>query len=127
LHRAENCEDNIYRLHQANSCGPYLFTYPVCSLIILDFICQVQFSHCITGPPGPKGDTGVKGKTGATGPPGLRGATGRRGLTGSPGNSGSAGPIGQRGVIGPPGDKGPPGIMGEHNLLNVDAENPAFT
>ena len=53
--------------------------------------------------PGPKGNTGRRGRRGPQGIPGPRG---RSGPAGPPGKNGSIGPAGPRG---PPGEKGAPG------------------
>jgi hypothetical protein len=51
----------------------------------------------MTGPQGPKGDTGSQGATGLQGPQGLKGDTGAQGSTGSQGLKGDKGDTGPQG------------------------------
>jgi hypothetical protein len=75
----------------------------------------------LSGPPGPKGDTGDigpkgdKGDTGAIGPKGDKGDTGDIGPKGDKGDTGATGPKGDKGdtgATGPKGDKGDTGAIG---------------
>src|SRR5262249_35633060 len=60
----------------------------------------------ITGPQGPKGDTGVQG------PAGLQGSTGNQGPQGPAGPTGPKGEEGPQGAVGPTGPKGEQGPQG---------------
>ena len=68
--------------------------------------------------PGPKGNTGRRGRRGPQGIPGPRGRTGPAGPPGKHGPVGPQGPIGKDGVrgmqgpAGPAGPRGPPGEKG---------------
>ena len=62
-----------------------------------------------TGPQGPKGDTG---ETGPQGPQGDKGDTGPQGPKGDTGDTGPQGPKGDTGATGPQGPKGEPGATG---------------
>ncbi len=62
-----------------------------------------------TGPQGPQGDTGA---TGATGPQGPQGDTGAVGATGPQGPQGDTGAVGATGPQGPKGDTGATGATG---------------
>ena len=68
--------------------------------------------------PGPKGNTGRRGRRGPQGIPGPRGRTGPAGPPGKHGPVGPQGPIGKdrargmQGPAGPPGPRGPPGKKG---------------
>lgn len=89
---------------------------------------ELELTPGITGPQGPKGDTGEPGPAGPQGPkgdtgePGPAGATGPRGPRGEPGirgpqgPQGPAGPQGEQGPQGPAGPQGPRGIRGEPGL-----------
>jgi len=68
------------------------------------------------GGPGPQGEPGPAGATGATGPqgePGPAGATGATGPQGEPGPTGATGAIGPQGEPGPTGATGATGPQGE--------------
>jgi hypothetical protein len=67
----------------------------------------------MTGPQGPKGDTGAQGPTGLQGQQGPKGDTGLQGSTGPQGPKGDTGPQGSQG------DTGPQGPPGENQLVLI--------
>ncbi len=74
------------------------------------------------GVPGPQGEPGPTGATGATGPqgePGPTGATGATGPQGEPGPTGATGATGPQGEPGPTGATGPTGPQGEPGLTGA--------
>lgn len=75
-------------------------------------------SGSLTGPQGPKGDTG------ATGPQGPKGETGEQGPQGVQGPKGDVGPQGPQGATGPQGEKGlTPVFYIEDGYLYVDYQD----
>ena len=81
-------------------------------LVITDYNGS-QTVKILTGPQGPKGDTGETGATGPQGPKGDTGATGPQGPKGDTGETGSQGPKGDTGATGATGPQGPKGDTGE--------------
>lgn len=86
---------------------------------------ELDLTPGITGPQGPKGDTGVPGPAGPQGPkgdtgePGPAGATGPRGPRGEPGIRGPQGPQGEQGIQGPTGPTGSAGADGYSPTVTV--------
>jgi len=69
----------------------------------------------MTGPQGPRGETGPAGASGSQGAPGPAGA---QGLQGEPGPTGAQGPQGEQGL---PGEQGPPGEPGPGGGMSIVA------
>ena len=69
-------------------------------------------SKAITGPAGPKGETGATGVAGPKGETGATGPMGPSGANGSIGATGPAGAKGETGLTGAKGDKGETGATG---------------
>lgn len=66
----------------------------------------------LTGPQGPKGDTGERGEPGPKGDPGGIGLSGPQGPKGEKGEKGDPGPQGPKGEVGPAGPQGEQGPQG---------------
>lgn len=104
-------------------CGGEAELTPEQETAISEFVSEHASS--LTGPAGPKGDTGATGTAGPKGTPGLTGPAGPKGTTGSkgadgadglPGPAGAVGPQGEPGLdgapgVGYPGPQGPPGVF----------------
>ena len=69
-------------------------------------------AKAITGPAGPKGETGATGVAGPKGETGATGPMGPSGANGSIGATGPAGAKGETGLTGAKGDKGETGATG---------------
>lgn len=88
---------------------------------------ELELTPGITGPQGPKGDTGEPGPAGPQGPkgdtgePGHAGETGPRGPRGDPGIRGPQGP---QGPAGPQGEQGPTGPAGPAGSAGADGYSP---
>lgn len=83
----------------------------------------VQLSE-ITGPQGPKGNTGETGPQGEMGPQGPAGETGPQGPVGPAGKDGAQGPKGDTGEIGPQGPKGDTGAIPNIQIGTVQTLEP---
>ena len=83
----------------------------------------VQLSE-ITGPQGPKGNTGETGPQGEMGPQGPAGETGPQGPVGPAGKDGAQGPKGDTGEIGPQGPKGDTGATPNIQIGTVQTLEP---
>ena len=83
----------------------------------------VQLSE-ITGPQGPKGNTGETGPQGEMGPQGPAGETGPQGPVGPAGKDGAQGPKGDTGEIGPQGPKGDTGATPNIQIGTVQTLDP---
>ena len=83
----------------------------------------VQLSE-ITGPQGPKGNTGETGPQGEIGPQGPAGETGPQGPVGPAGKDGAQGPKGDTGEIGPQGPKGDTGATPNIQIGTVQTLDP---
>src|SRR5262245_11414807 len=77
------------------------------ALLTTAIVVSLSLTACGEGPPGPKGEVGVKGDVG---PPGAKGEAGLKGDAGPPGPKGEAG---LKGDAGPPGPKGEAGLKGD--------------
>ena len=84
---------------------------------------MVQLSE-ITGPQGPKGNTGETGPQGEMGPQGPAGETGPQGPVGPAGKDGAQGPKGDTGEIGPQGPKGDTGATPNIQIGTVQTLDP---
>lgn len=103
---------------------------------------ELELTPGITGPQGPKGDTGEPGpagpqgpkgdtgEPGSAGPQGPKGETGPRGPRGEPGIRGPQGPQGEQGIqgptgpTGPQGERGPQGPIGPTGSAGADGYSP---
>ena len=83
----------------------------------------VQLSE-ITGPQGPKGNTGETGPPGEMGPQGPAGETGPQGPVGPAGKDGAQGPKGDTGEQGPQGPKGDTGATPNIQIGDVQTLEP---
>ncbi len=83
----------------------------------------VQLSE-ITGPQGPKGNTGETGPQGEMGPQGPAGETGPQGPVGPAGKDGAQGPKGDTGEQGPQGPKGDTGATPNIQIGTVQTLEP---
>lgn len=83
----------------------------------------VQLSE-ITGPQGPKGNTGETGPQGEMGPQGPTGETGPQGPVGPAGKDGAQGPKGDTGEQGPQGPKGDTGATPNIQIGTVQTLEP---
>ena len=83
----------------------------------------VQLSE-ITGPQGPKGNTGETGPQGEMGPQGPAGETGPQGPVGPAGKDGAQGPKGDTGEQGPQGPKGDTGATPSIQIGTVQTLEP---
>lgn len=83
----------------------------------------VQLSE-ITGPQGPKGNTGETGPQGEMGPQGPAGETGPQGPVGPAGKDGAQGPKGDTGEQGPQGPKGDTGATPNIQIGTVQTLDP---
>jgi len=76
-------------------------------------------AKAITGPAGPKGETGATGVAGPKGETGATGPMGPSGANGSIGATGPAGAKGETGLTGAKGDKGETGATGAQGIQGI--------